>query len=721
MKTISLKLILLSLIALLSACNGVGSAKFDEAAIGTGDATNNSTDTSLIFSGISSISNKTDSTLTLNWTAHADAVSYDVFTVVGMTPTYLTTVVGQASTSTNLTGLTPSLSYNFRVRMKTADLRTDTNTNDVSIAMDSSPGVPTVGSLVSPSASPDFTDTASIRVSGVKSGDTVKLYSNNTCTSPVLGSGTASGVTIDITASSLAVGAFSFYATSTNGLNTASACSGTSVSYSRVACSAGYTFISGTCVANFSGIISISNKTDSTLTLNWTAHADAVSYDVFRVVGSTPTYLTTVIGQASVSTNLTGLTPSLSYNFRVRMKKSNGEYDGAITDFSSSMNSAPNIPSAIALQSPSYSPSLSGTPTIRVSGVKNGDTVKLFIDSLCNTEVASALATGATIDLTTSSLAAGSYNFYARAVGISSNASACSTATVAYFRNQCPANYISVPHKTILGTSADFCVAKYEMKCVGTSCPTATPGANSVATSAASGTPWVSISQTNSRTACTNLNSINGVVNKYALISNPEWMTVAENIENVNSNWSSGTAGTDVLARGHTDNSPANALAAATDNDPYSGTGNNSGQAANSGLEQRRTLTLSNGEIIWDFAGNVWDWVDWNVTPAEKAFQSGAGNDLSVDRGWKEWSVINTKIGGGDQMRPETWESTFFPSLNSNNGLGRYYAGTNSAGGAVRRGGHWSLDESAGLFTLQLLSSASGTHPSIGFRCVYRP
>jgi formylglycine-generating enzyme required for sulfatase activity len=467
----------------------------------------------------------------------------------------------------------------------------------------------------------------------------------------------------------------------------------------------------------FSGIISVADKTDSSITINWTAHADAVAYDIY----DSSTYITTILNQSSNQANLTGLTPSRTYRFLVRMKAASGKNDGNTTDLVTVMNSAPNVPLAIALQSPTSSPSLVATPTIRVSGVKNGDTIKLFTNPTCTTEVASAAATGATIDLTTSSLAVGSYNFYAKAIGIASNASTCSTATVAYIRNLCPSNYISVPHNTLLGTTADFCVAKYEMKCVGTSCPSVTPGANAVATSTASDTPWVSISQTDSRTACTNLNAINGVTSKYALISNSEWMTVAQNVELVNANWSSGTAGTGVLARGHNDNSPASALAAAADNDPYSGTGNNSGQAANSGWEQARTLTLNNGGVIWDLPGNVWEWVDWNVTPAEKAYQSGAGNDLSVDRGWKEWTVIDTKIGGGDEMKPETWESNFFPGLNSLNGLGGYYAGLNNYGGAALRGGDWLDTTGAGAFALLLYHPESFALSRVGFRCVYRP
>ena len=469
----------------------------------------------------------------------------------------------------------------------------------------------------------------------------------------------------------------------------------------------------------FSGLNSVTDKTDSTITLHWTPHADAVAYEVYN----SSVFITTILGQSSNQTNLTDLNPSGTYRFRVRMKTSTGKIDGNTTDSVVVMNAAPNVPSGITLQSPSYSPSIDSTPTVRVSGVKNGNTVKLFTDPTCATEVASGVATGSTIDLTTSNLVAGSYNFYARAIGIASNASACSTATVAYVRQSCPSNYIAVPHDDDVGTSTDFCVAKYEMKNV-----------SSVATSQASGTPWVSISQTTSISTCAALNTLNGVSNKYALISNEEWMTIARNIEQVNENWSpiSGIQlkGTGVLARGHTDNSPANALAASTDNDPYSSTSNNDTQAGNSGWEQKRTLTLSNNEVIWDFAGNVWEWTYWNVTPARKAYQSGT--NISTDLGWKDWNLIDTLIGenGTDEMPPEKWASLFvrdiagdlLPSpLDGNNGIGRYYAGINSSGGAALRGGVWNYGTHAGAFALALDAAASLTYTGIGFRCVYRP
>ena len=456
---------------------------------------------------------------------------------------------------------------------------------------------------------------------------------------------------------------------------------------------------------NFAGLSSVANKTDTTITLNWTAHADASSYVVFNTISGSPVVVQTVNGQSSATVALTGLTPNTNYKFRIRMLNSAGAYDSNTSDTAVTMNLAPTAPSAIALVTPSYSPALIATPTVRVSGVKNGDVIKLYTDSNCTTQVASGTASGTTIDLTTSSLTAGSYSFYATATNSLGSASACSTSTVAYVRNQCPTDYIPVPFNTDVGTTADFCVAKYEMKNVG-----------SVATSSASGSPWVSITQTASATACTNLNATNGVTNKYFLITNPEWMTIARNVENVASNWSSGTAGSGVLARGWTNGS--NTAVA-----PSTGSGclynNGANTCSSTGThEYKRTLTLSNGEEIWDLSGNVWEWVNWQVTPANKAYV--AATPIGTDQGWKEFKDLNTNIGASDEMKTSTWQSTFLTATGTE-GIGRYYAGTNSSGGAALRGGYWLNGTYAGAFTLALNASSSGSNTAFGFRCVFRP
>lgn len=466
----------------------------------------------------------------------------------------------------------------------------------------------------------------------------------------------------------------------------------------------------------FAGITSIDQVTDSTLRINWTPHAEAISYKIYDATNSPDVLLATVPGQASSIYSLNGLTPAALYKFKVRAVDSLSRLDINTTTETVTTDTAPAIPSAVALISPSSTPSLVGTPTLRVSGVKSGDVIKVFTDNLCTTQVASGTASGTTIDLTTSNIAPGSYSFYANSSNVLSNASACSSATVAYVRNACPTDFILVPFNTSVGTTADFCVAKYEMKCVGSSCPTDIPGTNSVATSQSSGAPWVDITQLNSITACSNLNAINGVTNKYDLITNREWMTIVRNVENVASNWTSGVAGSGVLARGWT-NTSNTTVAPSTGAGCLYNTAANTCAAAGT-VDLKRTHTLSNGEVIWDLSGNVWEWVNWQVPPANKAHI--AANPINTDQGWKDFKDLDTKITSTDEMRPSTWQSTFLTATRAE-GLGGYYAGINTTGGAALRGGNWLYGINAGIFTLNLANLSSNASSGFGFRCAYHP
>lgn len=463
----------------------------------------------------------------------------------------------------------------------------------------------------------------------------------------------------------------------------------------------------------FAGIDSIDQVTDSTMRLNWTNHADASAYQIYRMVSGTPSYITTLAAPASTLT-LTGFIPNTSYSFRVKTLDSTGVKDANTTIKTVTTNLAPNVPSGIALQTPSASPSLSSTPTIRVSGVKSGDVVKLFTNSSCTAEVASATAAGTTIDLTTSTLSTATYAFYANSTNTYAHASACSSATVAYVRAACPANFLGIPFNTSVGTTTDFCVAQYEMRCVGSSCPTSTPGANAVATSQSSGEPWTFINHPDSITACSNLNAINGVSNKYFLISNPEWMTIARNIESVDSNWSNGTAGSGVLPIGWT---AGNSVPApSSDASCLYNTGSDTCAAAGP-FKYRRTHTLTNGEVIWDLSANVWEWVNWIVTPANKAYV--AARPINTPQGFEEFRDLNVNIGATDEMKPSTWQPVFL-NLTSADGIGRYDAGINSSGGYAVRGGSYWYGDSSGIFTLDVNSDPSASYSILGFRCVYR-
>ena len=171
-------------------------------------------------------------------------------------------------------------------------------------------------------------------------------------------------------------------------------------------------------------------------------------------------------------------------------------------------------------------------------------------------------------------------------------------------------------------------------------------------------------------------------------------------------NWSTGTVNSGVLNSGHNDNAPASSLAAnADDTQSCSGTG----QACSNTVwnSQRRPHTLSNGEVIWDFAGNVWEFTDWQVSQANKAAGSG---------GTAAYSEFTTVTATGF-MTTATWQATN-SALNSTNGLGQYYQGTTDPA-AARRGGSWNNGAEAGVLGLDLSAPPSNSDQFIGLSLIH--
>jgi len=235
-----------------------------------------------------------------------------------------------------------------------------------------------------------------------------------------------------------------------------------------------------------------------------------------------------------------------------------------------------------------------------------------------------------------------------------------------------------------------FCVMQYEARNV-----------SGVATSTASGTPWVSITQTAAAAACASLGD------GAHLITNAEWILLARDAELVASNWSGGAVGSGNLARGwaantaHGDTWTNSAVAPTTGASCLYNTAADT--CGNTGTFLfRRTLSLANGQVIWDLSGNVYEWThDFCYTGTGTGYWQGAD--------WIEWN---------DSTLSDYEKAIAGPAGNytSANATGRYY-GCSANGNAFLRSGRWDYGSYVGVFNLNLYSAPSRSDTYVGFRC----
>ena len=129
-------------------------------------------------------------------------------------------------------------------------------------------------------------------------------------------------------------------------------------------------------------------------------------------------------------------------------------------------------------------------------------------------------------------------------------------------------------------------------------------------------------------------------------------------------------------------------------------TGYSSGAANKS---QLRTHILSNGNVIWDIAGNVWEWTD--------AYVNGtAEKPASATDAWQELSAVTNYVTL-NYARPQN------PSWTSANGIGQYHGSAAAGQRGFARGGAWNTGAYAGVFALDLYYVPSSVNGDIGFRC----
>ena len=239
-------------------------------------------------------------------------------------------------------------------------------------------------------------------------------------------------------------------------------------------------------------------------------------------------------------------------------------------------------------------------------------------------------------------------------------------------KNDSNAEYFDNPLSSLFGKTYFF-IAKYEIKNVG-----------GVAVSRADLTPWVNISQVNAIIACA------AVGTGYHLPTIWEVQAVNRDIESVAANWTGGAVGSGMLKKGNVGIVDAGSY---NGPDPDFGFGQN----------EKAKLVLSNGEEIWNWSGNIYEWIygDGASGTIGSGFRSVAA--------WTEWNIDDLdeeriKLGPSSRL----WDA-------ASNGVGRYYGGVST--NAFRRGGYWGNTSYASVFTLLLAYSPTAADYYIGFRC----
>jgi hypothetical protein len=180
-------------------------------------------------------------------------------------------------------------------------------------------------------------------------------------------------------------------------------------------------------------------------------------------------------------------------------------------------------------------------------------------------------------------------------------------------------------------------------------------------------------------------------------------MTIARQAEFNPFNWLGGTVGSACLFRGNNGTSGG-------DNCGYL---NGAGQPdfGSVGVRNYRAkITLGDGQEIWDFAGNVAEWVDWTL--------GGSLDAGPISCGAADTDIAAVSCGA---LSIADYKPSSAAYGNSANGIGTYAGGGGTAGvGATIRGGAYIGGVKSGIYRLTHSSFPASVTSTVGFRCVYR-
>jgi hypothetical protein len=308
-----------------------------------------------------------------------------------------------------------------------------------------------------------------------------------------------------------------------------------------------------------------------------------------------------------------------------------------------------------------------------------------------------------------------------------------------WLANVCPDQYVKVP--ALAGfTNSDFCIAKYEMRAKNMSSQNLVLNGNNgglplsvsehTPESTPKGIPWIRINFADMLTACNSLGT------GYHLATGNEWISLIRNAENVNTNWSSGSSGTGYVYSGHSDgvidtsNCPDGSpvtydgllvVSACDGTNAYVGTGNNSTDAWDSGKSQRRTMYLSNGETVWDIAGNVRDVIDL-IGNGSSLYYTGYSTSSYANVNSPETINVFNGTTGATNLNINWLQSALTSLDHLNNQIGQIYLKSDIRSGIVMsRGGNFQKSNKPGLYAADLDQLATTQSDSGGYRCSFTP
>lgn len=183
------------------------------------------------------------------------------------------------------------------------------------------------------------------------------------------------------------------------------------------------------------------------------------------------------------------------------------------------------------------------------------------------------------------------------------------------------------------------------------------------------------------------------------------WAKMAYDLTSNPDNWYSNSVfgqktnavGTGHMSRGHASNSPSSTIAIGTD---INGVG--------ALYYETRKHYTTQGNFVWDFAGNVWEWYE--------DLHGGGGVGA-----WTEFTSAVNRFDGGYRIDPD-WYNTGWGSFNSGHGVGQiaWYNATAGSTYAAIFGGNWDDTAYAGVWTSSWYgrSPASLVYGAVGFRCM---